>query len=470
MTARRLPRRPRVLYLAFFFPPSRGSGVYRARATANHLAEQDWEVTVCASPLRFLQEVTGSVDTSLSDSVDPRIRVERPALHHFTWERDIRRYGRFRGTLPVQAQQLYAWGLREVFPEHYASWALAAVGRALRLHARRPFDVVVATGNPFASFAAAWLLNRITGLPYVLDYRDSWTLDQFTDGPKYPPEHAAWPWERRVLERATGTLFVNEAMRTWHAERYPKAAVRMSVVPNGWDPELLPEAPAPGSERERNSRSGPPRFGYVGTVTDIQPLEELVAAFRRARTHPALAGAELHLHGHLGFFRHKGRVELLRRLGLQPDPGKPGYGEPIGPDTGIRYLGASTKAELGAVYRSLDVLVFLTGGARYVTTGKVFEYMAQGSPIVSVHSPEIAAEEVLDGYPLWFNAGGLDTDALAQSMIAAAKQSDDLDPAAVRAARRHADRYARAAVLAPLEQALRGVAGQRARIARPAAN
>jgi len=28
-------RRPRILYLSFYFPPSRASGVYRARATAN---------------------------------------------------------------------------------------------------------------------------------------------------------------------------------------------------------------------------------------------------------------------------------------------------------------------------------------------------------------------------------------------------------------------------------------------------
>ena len=30
-------------------------------------------------------------------------------------------------------------------------------------------------------------------------------------------------------------LFVNEALRGWHADRYPEAADRMMVVPNGWD-------------------------------------------------------------------------------------------------------------------------------------------------------------------------------------------------------------------------------------------
>ena len=36
--AGRAGHRPRILYLSFYFPPSRASGVFRARATANHLA------------------------------------------------------------------------------------------------------------------------------------------------------------------------------------------------------------------------------------------------------------------------------------------------------------------------------------------------------------------------------------------------------------------------------------------------
>ncbi|MCP9967991.1 hypothetical protein [Actinomadura madurae] len=44
--------RPRLLYLAFYFPPSRASGVYRPRATANRLTELGWDVTVFAAPWR----------------------------------------------------------------------------------------------------------------------------------------------------------------------------------------------------------------------------------------------------------------------------------------------------------------------------------------------------------------------------------------------------------------------------------
>lgn len=450
-------RRPRVLYLSFYFPPSRASGVYRARATANHLAARGWDVTTCAAPLSFLHDVLGSVDTELAATVDPAVRVERPPLHQFVWEKDLRRYGRFRRTLPRTAQKLYNLGQRRMFPEHYASWGLAAVGRGLRLHARRRFDVVLATGNPFASFGAAWLFHRLTGVPYVLDYRDSWTLDLFTNSPAFPTGHPAWRWERRVLDRASGVVFVNDALRDWHAERYPAVADRMMVVANGWDPDLTP-AVASSAGPVPAVRRAPLRFSYLGTVTRAQPLEELAAAFRLARGHGELADAELRIHGHLGFFQPS-RTELMNRLGIgEPGGAGPGSAAPV---PGIRYCGPVSKTEVGEVYEDSDVLVFLAGGSRYVTSGKIFEYMASGRPIVSVHTPGIAAEEVLGGYPLWFNANSLDPAQVAQSMIAAGRAARDITPEQRAAARRHADTYTRDLVLAPLEARLRSLATSR---------
>jgi glycosyltransferase involved in cell wall biosynthesis len=441
-------RRPRVLYLAFYFPPSRASGVYRARATANHLAGHGWDVTVLAAPLEFLHGVIGSVDEALLGTVDPRVRVERPELDLSPWEHNLREFGRFRGTFPVLARRMQDRRDRKDFPERYASWAWDGVRRALKLHAKDPFDVVVATGNPFASFAGAERFSRRTGVPYVIDYRDSWTLDLFTDGPAFPDGHPAYDWEKKVIGGAASVVFVNNALREWHAERYPAAAASMMVVPNGWDPDVLT---AGGAETPADP-TRPLQFGYLGTLTNNQPVEQMVEGFRRAREHPDLAGAELNIHGHLGFFQHAPAL-LRERLGLGPD-GAPLTGAA---DAGVRYRGPVSKTDVASVYESNDVLVFLAAGGRYVTSGKIFEYMASGRPIVSVHAPDIAAREVLEGYPLWFNAGSLEPDALAQSIIAAGKAARDCTPEQRAAARRHADVYARATLLDPFEARLRSL-------------
>jgi glycosyltransferase involved in cell wall biosynthesis len=443
--------RPRVLYLSFYFPPSRASGVYRARATANHLAAKGWDVTACAAPLDFLYGVIGSVDEELTATIDPRVAVERPSLNQFAWNKDLRQYGRFRGSMPLLAEKLYSLSQRKGFPENYASWGLNAVARGLKLHARNRFDVVLATGNPFASFGAAWLFSRITGVPYVVDYRDSWTLDLFTDGPAFPAGHPAWRWEKRVLGGAATSVFVNEALRGWHAERYPKVADRMMVVPNGWDSDLLTSSP--GDRPTDPTR--PLSFDYLGTMTSKQPVEELAEAWTRARRHPDLADAELNIHGHLGFFRNAHHV-LRQRLGLPPEEGDDPAGYE-GQDLGIRYRGPVSKTEVARVYEESDVLVFLAGGGRYVTSGKIFEYMATGRPIVSVHAPGIAAKDVLTGYPLWFNADSLDVDAVAHTMVQAGKAARDLTPEQRAVARRHADGFTRDGLLAPLEERMRSL-------------
>jgi glycosyltransferase involved in cell wall biosynthesis len=441
-------RPPRALYLSFYFPPSRASGVYRARATANYLVADGWDVTVFAAPLRFLNEAIGSVDEKLADTVDERVRVERPWLSQFIWSTDIRKYSRFRRQLPMLAMSLYET-TRKLFPEHYHSWAMASVAKALAMHSKERFDVVVATGNPFAAFAAAWIINRLTGVPYVVDYRDAWTLDLFGDKPAFPPGHTAWAWEKRVLERASAIVFVNDALRRWHAERYPAQADKMMIVPNGWDPDVLESADPAGLPQRKPG--APLRFSYVGTITAPQPVLEMVEAFQRAREHPSLADAELNLYGHLGFFRDgHNRLALLLAIDEQNRVG--------GADSGIFYRGPVSKTEVAHTYAESDVLVFLAGGAKYVTSGKIFEYMANGHPIVSVHAPGIAAAEVLDGYPLWFNPNSLEPADIAQAMIAAAKAAEDMTPETRAAALRHAQKYTRANVLMPFEARVRSLA------------
>ncbi|WP_207935663.1 glycosyltransferase [Actinomadura sp. KC216] len=459
-------RRPRLLYLAFYFPPSRASGVYRPRATANLLVEKGWDVTVFAAPMPFLRDAIGSFDERLLDSVDPRIEVVRPDLDLFVWQHNVRDYSRFRGTFPHFARSLYGWKQKHVFPENYASWAWASVRRALRMHTRKKFDVVLATGNPFASFAAAWLFNRLTRTPYILDNRDAWTLDLFSEEPAFEDGHPAYSWERRVLKRASNVVFVNEALRSWHAERYPRVADRMMVVPNGWDADTLDATVEPPTKIRNGRDERRPRFSYVGTLTGKQPIEAMIDGFARAREHPDLAGAGLDLHGYLGFFKGSDGT-LRKRLAPTSDEedggGRKEQKEQQGERDlapGVRYRGPASKIELHEVYRNTDVLVFLAGGARYVTSGKVFEYMAAGRPIVSVHAPGSAAEEVLRDYPLWFNPGGLEPDAIARSMVEAAKAAAGLDQRQIAEARDYARRFERTVSLEPLVRRLTELAAR----------
>lgn len=433
-------RRPHVVLVAMYFPPSRASGTFRPLAMANHLVDDGWDVTVVTITEDFFDRVVGSRDDSLMDAIDPRVHVVRAPMPMSHLDPDIRHRSRLATDLPFVHKAMTAGGQKLLFPERYASWIPSVVSTVGKVHRAHPVDVVVATGNPWSGFAAAWGVKVRHRIPYVLDYRDSWTLDIFTEEDAYPPGHLARRWEKRLIGGASRVLFVNEALRAWHAERYPGAAARMRVLPNGYDPGLLGEAafraPEPGAGL---------RFGFVGTVTDRHPHDAMWGGWAAARTDPALAGATAHVYGHLGFF--SSQEDRIRGL------------LPLEDGTGVTYDGPVAKAEIGDVYQGLDVILLMAADSRYVTSGKVFECMATGKPIVGVYSPSTAIAEPLAGYPLSFPARELTVEGVRDALVAAAHGARTATEAEHDKSVEHARTYRRDTLLDPFVTELAEVAG-----------
>jgi glycosyltransferase involved in cell wall biosynthesis len=435
-------RRPRLLYLAFFFPPSRASGVFRARATANYFAESGWDVTVLRGPDRFFEEVAGPSDPALSATVDPRVRVRPLGMDYAHLRIDVGDYSWLRGNFPELHRKRREAAEARLFPDRYTSWSFEALREGRRLHRREPFDLVLATGNPFSAFWCAWKLGRRGRVPYAVDYRDSWTLNQFENADMFPPEHPAWRWEERILRSAAASLHVNDAMREWHAHKHPVAADRMQVVMNGWDPDVFEGTDFDGRDPQDLS------FAFVGTLTDVQPIGSLLDAFQLMRGRGAHPRSTLDFYGHIGFFAST-EERIRARLGLDREI------------DGVRYRGPVPKTEIATAYAASDVLVFLNGGSKYVTTGKVFEYMATGKPIVSVHEKGCAAEELLRDYPLWFEPASLDAADVAAAMAEAGDAARKADPGLAERCREYAQSFTRYRALAPFEEWARELVGRK---------
>lgn len=391
-----------LLLTAWAFPPARTSGVYRAIGLANAFAQQHWDVTVLTAP----QEVfaaEGIVDPSLTEQVHDGVTIRPVPFASGVYSSDVSEWSWSRARHPELWSVVR--GLR--FPDPgFGDWRPALAKAADQVHRDKPVDLSVGTASPSVDFVPGWHLKRRHGVPYVMDYRDAWTIDVFT-GRRAPRLSArAERWEGLLLANAEQVWFVNDPIRGWHREKYPAFADRLRVVPNGFD---LTDGIAPAVPFRPIGEHEPLTFGYVGTINSGQfPGEELLAGWVRARERsPELARARISLRGYLGRtgVADAWLQDYLRRAAAHA----------------IEYEGPVPKSQIPAVYAAFDGLVLALASGPGVTSGKVFEFAGSGLPVVSVHDTDSAASSIMSESPVWSPTRSLAPDDVADAFIEGAR-------------------------------------------------
>lgn len=429
--------KPHLLYIAYAFPPSTASSVYRCTAVANAFAHDGWDVTVLTVDPEVWSEISG-VDEKLAESVNPAIRVvtvddggaEEAARG------DLRRYSRFRIEAPYLWKEVLRRRSRRAFPEDFhGSWLEPARKAARGIHADKPVDLVMASAMPYVSFGVARALD---GVPYVMDYRDAWAFNTISGEEDFGPGSSLGQREAEYLQDAVQVWFVNNQIRDEYARRYPESSHLMRVVANGFDPQ-------PGHGRPVARATERPSFGYLGTLQYVNmPLQEFVDGWGAAFG-PGSGRAEAVFRGKLSA-SGAASAEVLQVFGTASD-------------NGLRYDGPISKRDVAGFYRSMDALILLLSSGKYVTGGKTAEYLATGLPIVSVHDMENAATDLLRDYPLWFPAKELTPEGIANALRDCAAALKDPDQKRWAAAWDYGQQFLRAKMLEPVIDELRGIAG-----------
>lgn len=260
----------------------------------------------------------------------------------------------------LPSYQLAAW-----------AWALRARFRALEIARHALPSLIYATCPPFPHSLTALALGRKLGLPVVIDFRDSWTLDPHAGGG--PLKVAAkialcrWvypPMESRLFRHANALLMNTPSMEREYGRLYPWALHRMHHVPNGFDETAFADCPGPPA-RQR------PLLLYCGRFagTPGRSPEVLLLGMRLALDRGLRFDLEI-----LGDDSAMVRTQV-RRLGLDPF---------VRSLPNVRYRTAIREM------CAADALVLYQAPGRTQVTpiaGKTFEYLRAGRPILSV-APE----------------------------------------------------------------------------------
>jgi len=171
----------------------------------------------------------------------------------------------------------------------------------------------------------------------------------------------------RTIRSARRVITVSEFTRREIVERYPFAADRIAVVPNGVDPAFR-AAGDPQDDRmvrERHGLTGRYLL-FVGVFEPRKNVPLLVDAFEIMRhTRPETADLQLALAGGAGW-RGEAIAEGVRSRGLEP---------------AVRLLGYVPDADLPALYRGATLAVI---PSQYEGFGlPAIEAMACGAPVLA---------------------------------------------------------------------------------------
>lgn len=338
-----------ILLVAYFYPPCRDTGALRPASIARWLRRLGHEVIVLTTSAYGASDDEDTVRTA--DAQRWRARLRGRDRIDALYDAD---------TYTGRPHPLS----RLIVPEPLAlAWAPFARHRALRLHRERRFDCVITTSPPESAHGVGIALAR-RGVPWVADVRDAWTFEPLR--PRFPTgvqRRLDERLERRWLGRADAVVCVSEPA----AEDLRRRGIAEPLlVPNGWDPELVPAGdgePTGLLDPDRVSLVYTGRFGSYGR--DPRPLVEALARLARDDA-DAAATLELVVAGPLS-------ADEAALMATDVSPAR------------IVAAGSLEREHALALQREADALLLVAQPTRsQLLNIKLFEYLAAGQPILAL--------------------------------------------------------------------------------------
>ena len=180
----------RVLIITYYWPPSGGSGVQRWLKMSKYLPEYGWQ------PVIYTTENAEYpiVDPSLEKDVAPDMEViRRPIVEPYTL------YKKFLGIKKEETvkmgfieekekqrgwkENLSLWIRGNLFIPDARCWWVKPSVRYLKDYLKEhPVDAIISTGPPHSMHLIAMKLREELGIPWIADFRDPWTeIDYYND-------------------------------------------------------------------------------------------------------------------------------------------------------------------------------------------------------------------------------------------------------------------------------------------------
>ncbi|MDO9338961.1 MAG: glycosyltransferase family 4 protein [Bacteroidales bacterium] len=366
----------KVLIVTYYWPPSGGAGVQRWLKFSKYLPEFGWEpVILTVDPEYAAYPVT---DNSLAAELPLSVKVHRtPAIDYFSiYKKDKSRIpaAGFANSVDNTLKGKILRFIRGNFfiPDPRRGWNKYAFRKACEIIEPEGINHVITTSPPHSTqLIGLKVKKKYPGIKWIADLRDPWTdiyyYEQFY--PTFISKRIDSGLEKSVLKKADRIITVGASLKTLFSLKVKGVENKTDVITNGYDEDdfagLTP------------SSSDIFTISYTGTLSDAYPIEGFLDALQS--------------------FKENGNDFRLRFIGTV----SPKHKDLILSKTGnsivefIPYVDHAT-----AIRYLLDTTVLLLiipdhQSNKCIITGKLFEYIATGKPILCLGPVDGDAAEII---------------------------------------------------------------------------
>ena len=347
--------KPHVILIAYHFPPGPEMGAVRPYRFYKYLKRMGYTCHVITASA---QTETNADVTFLADDL------------RAIWEGAGEQRKSFRAYQELLVRKI-------AYPGHIGiMWSMAAAAechRLVRKYAGEKF-VVFSTYPPLGVIPAGLMAYLRDRLPWIADFRDplsSGLGDAFVSA-----RQRFWnnQLEARVFRQASAVIANVEGAAEMWRKRYPRAARKLNVIPNGFDPEDAPLA-----------RAIPPRVHklivHAGGLYHGRTPNAMVESLARLRTSgaPEAMAAKILLVGHVD-------VKTGLDQALYETAQREGW---------LEMRAQVARSDAQRLLEEADGLLLVQPQSDVQVPGKLFEYICIGRPVLALVPRASAIEEIL---------------------------------------------------------------------------
>jgi len=355
----------KVLIVTYYWPPGSGPGVQRFLKFSKYLKEFAWEPVI----LTVDNGSYPSIDQSLEEDIPKGLYVYRSqSFEPFRWYNLLK--GKTSknasvGAIGLQSHSFFqrlALYIRANFfiPDARVGWNRFAIKKARTIFKEHDIDAIISTGPPHSSHLIADALKKKYKKPWIADLRDPWTTVFYNT--YFPRNETTKKKDKQledlVLKNADSISVVSQGMYDEFSDR----ANDISLIYNGFDDTDF--------KRLKKVKNDKFTIAYVGNFKPNQNAVLVWECLKELGDKNAQFKSDLNisLTGNID----SSVINSLQENGLKEQLSIEGF-----------------AAHYIAVQRMLDASLLLFVIPVYernhlIITGKLFEYLATGNPILAI--------------------------------------------------------------------------------------